>query len=306
VKYWALLVVLFWWVGFSTQASVVLYQTTFDQGYNTQKDLDGQNGWLGTAIAEDGNTGLLNGSAYIGFDAPATGESGFFVWHPLQPVPNPNQIPVIHFFTRLVIVDSVDVDSRDWFGWTAVNQQENSLFTLVFNNDDLGIYYFLDNTSNAISTGFTFTNDATYELEIQMDFRRNQWSAIVSDVIVVTNAPITERGAALNLGDMDAEWSYSDSTAPGDNFMLFDDYRVVGIPIAAQPTLTFVERLSNGRAVVRLMGQAGSGYALEGSPDLVTWSELISSQAPANGVIEFTDATATAFQRRFYRARALP
>ena len=34
-----------------------------------------------------------------------------------------------------------------------------------------------------------------------MDFRRNLWTAYLSDVVIVNSRPITTSGAALNLGD---------------------------------------------------------------------------------------------------------
>src|SRR5215475_15941139 len=81
-------------VGLSTSAMAaampVVYQTGFErtQGYDTNLDLVGQNGWLG---AGSGGNGVVPGffpgrgqQAYVGFAPPNPGYDSLFVYRPLN------------------------------------------------------------------------------------------------------------------------------------------------------------------------------------------------------------------------------
>ena len=54
----------------------------------------------------------------------------------------------------------------------------------------------------------------------------------------------------MNLGDIDAVWLVYDTTAPGDNFMLFDNYRVTA------------EALPMISAQMELLGRTVEGWTL--------------------------------------------
>lgn len=53
---------------------------------------------------------------------------------------------------------------------------------------------------------------------------------------------------------------------------------------------------------VTLNGQAGSTYVLQASENLVSWSPIATNTAPANGIIQFSDADAPSYSQRYYRA----
>jgi hypothetical protein len=97
---------------------------------------------------------------------------------------------------------------------------------LIFDNSDLGIYSRLDGLSDYVWTGFYFANEVSYDLSIILDFQANRWSAFVEGDLLVDQEPITTTGLTLDLGDIDAVWVPQNDFFAGDNFMLFDNYRV--------------------------------------------------------------------------------
>ena len=72
----------------------------------------------------------------------------------------------------------------------------------------------------------TFANSTPYSVVIQLDYVLNQWSATFGGTVIATNQPIGSPGQTKDLGFVLAEWVYADATRPGDNYMIFDDYRV--------------------------------------------------------------------------------
>jgi hypothetical protein len=65
-----------------------------------------------------------------------------------------------------------------------------------------------------------------YQLQMTMDFSRNRWGATLGSIVVVDDQPMTTTNAPLNLGDVDAVRAIYDTNAPGNNFMVFDNYRL--------------------------------------------------------------------------------
>ena len=59
---------------------------------------------------------------------------------------------------------------------------------------------------------------------------------------------------------------------------------------------------TNGQFALTLTGPPGSNVVVSASSDLQTWNPLITNQL-SGGTLRFTDATATNFSRRYYRAR---
>ena len=71
---------------------------------------------------------------------------------------------------------------------------------------------------------------------------------------------------------MDAVWFYNDPSAPGDNYMLFDNYKVT-LESTNPPSLQ-IFRPANNAFVVRLFGENGQKYVLDRSVTLLpsSWS----------------------------------
>jgi hypothetical protein len=137
---------------------------------------------------------------------------------------------------------------------------------------------------------------------VKMDFAANRWSATLNGATLATNQPITTVGAPLSLGDIDAVWLLADTNAPGDNYMVFDNYTISGtVPAPQVRVVSFL-----GRApIVRLSGWEGARFAVEGSTNLVNWVGLRTNTA-IGGFFDYTDASATGLPLRFYRGRWAP
>ena len=172
-----------------------------------------------------------------------------------------------------------------------------------FDNVDLGIYYYLDGTNSGVWSGLEFTNGTAYALSLELDFTSNQWSATCNGALLTTNRqPITTVGAPLNLGDIDAGWFIYDASAPGDNYMVFDDYLITAsLP---SPQLSLLGIL-DGAPVLRLSGTPDMAFALEASSNLVGWVPLKTNITTA-GSFDYVDDGAAGLPRRFYRARWVP
>ena len=76
--------------------------------------------------------------------------------------------------------------------------------------------------------------------------------------IVATNA------TALSVSDVDAVWSYRDPEAPGNNYMIFDNYRL-GIDTSSKPAVQAVSSL-NRQFRLRVFGDLDFRYAAREGP----------------------------------------
>jgi hypothetical protein len=283
--------------------ATVIYQTGFEasEGYTINLDLVGQKGWLGAGSGGNGiGSGFFAGKgqqAYVGFSPPATtNDTSLFVYQPIS-----KNLSQVQFSVTMAIIDSTTTN-RDDFYWSLYNQQGKQLFTLDFDNFELKLYYYLDNTKGRTWTGLSFTNGGDYQLRLALDFTSNLWSATLNGALAATNLPITTLAAKPNFGDIDAGWVVYDPGAPGDNFMVFDDYQIsASLP---QPQLLTLGTL-NGAPTLRLTGVADNHFALEYSTNLLSWLP-VKTNVTTGGSFDYVDNTATGQSHRFYRARWVP
>ena len=216
---------------------VILYRTEFEfaEGYRTSADLAGQNNWV---AAGTGGSGILTNAlpgqgqqAYVGFTPPTAPDDYVALFRPLNFTPLESGLPLVRF-TVLMNVNDSTTGGRDSFRWSVYTTNATRLLTLDFDNETLGICYQLEAGTNFISTGYSFTNHATYRLEVILNFQRNRWSALLGETEIVTLQPITTRNTPLTLGDIDAVYFVHNPAMPGDNYLIFDDYTVAAEPIA--------------------------------------------------------------------------
>jgi hypothetical protein len=293
---------------------MVLYSTTFEpaQGYEAQYELAGQAGWLKFPPTSGGN-GLITNflgtqAAYVGLFPLIPKTNYISVWHPVDYSPPAGSNVVVEFSTRMLIADST-TNQWDNFYWTVYNRSGEALFSLDFDVYEFAVYYLLDGTNEFQPTGALFTNDVPYTFKLTMDLGRNLWSALLGQAVLATNLPITTAGAALTIGDIDAAWVIYDDGAPGDNFMLFDDYKVSVRP-AEQPPLapaahmTLLARTPTGQSLLRVTGQNGTRQAVEASSDLSVWVAL-KTNTISDGEFDYIDNSGPV-PFRFYRARFVP
>ena len=288
-----------------------VYSTQFEatQGYNINLNLEGQAGWLGSG---SGGNGLITNaipgqgqSAYIGFDAPNPADDSLVIWKPINFNAVAAGYPVVKFSTQMWIEDSTN-SFYDIFRWSIYNTQGDRLFSLDFDNDFLDISYLLDGTNNIQFTTNQFVNATTYTLMVTMDFASNRWSASFNGAIIATNQFITTTNAPLNLGDVDAVWlvnQISSTNAPGDNYMIFDNYTITAEMPPAQ--VQFLGRTGEGWSLLRVNGQANSRWALDATTNFVNWIAL-KTNVISGTFFDHVDTTSAGLPRRFYRARLVP
>jgi len=301
-------------------ATITNFFTRFEstEGYSAILDLAGQQSWEQQGSGGNGllASGLQGQSAYIGFAPPDPADDSLVLWRPINFNPLSAGYPIVKFSVLLNIIDS-DNDLYDLFRWSIYNQQVDRLFSINLDNYSLRVSYLLDGTNSATPTSVRFVNDSNYLLTVTMNFAANRWSATLNNAVIATNEFITTTGAGLTLGDIDAVWlinliSYTNgqgqvftTNAPGNNYMMFDNYLVTAEAIPVTPAqVNFVGRTSDGW-VLRVSGQDGLRWAVEASTNLVTWTVLKTNQI-SGGSFDLLDIPAPGLPRRFYRARHVP
>jgi hypothetical protein len=295
-----------------TTPFTALYQTSFEftEGFDPAFSLVGQGEWVGS---DPGGNGLVSGffedggqHAFVGFTPPAQSSIEFVnLWKPIGFTPSPGQ-SIVQFSVRMQLVPSTDGHPDD-FRWSVYNTAAQRLFTLDFDTSALQISYSLDNPPDFVATGSGFDTLGFYDLEVWMDFTRNQWTAALNDVVIVNSKPITSAGAALTLGDINAVWAIRQPSTPGNNYMVFDDYGVFVSAVSSIPPR--VEQLGisqNGAFILRVFGQEGLNYAVEASTDALKWETVQVFKAPAGGMFDFEDAEALRTPVRLFRVRQAP
>jgi hypothetical protein len=219
-----------------TTAPQTIYQTGFEvaEGFSTALTLAGQNGWLRDGSGGNGVVaGVFPGygqQAYVGATPPTVFGQNLALWWPANYAPDTNSRPVVRFSVLMAVLDSANF-AYDDFQWSVFNRAGDQHFALDFDNNDLNVYYALDDNSGYHLTGVGFTNNITYELVITMDFARNRWSATLDGAPVVNELRIsTVPGRTLDIGDVDAVWLPINDFFPGDNELAFDEYRLTAEP----------------------------------------------------------------------------
>ena len=216
------------------------YQTGFEtnQGFNTSSFLGGQAGWLNSW---DNGNGIVNDffpgkgqQAYLGYNPPiSSNQYGNYVWYPLN-LTNFIANQPIQFSTTMAIEDSSN-GYYDWFYWNVYDTAGNQSLSLAFGNTSMTIWS-VSGTNDWVLTPLTFTNGIQYQLVIQLDYAQNKWSATLGGLVLATNQPIGSPGQLRDLWTIAAGWDYTDQAHPGDNYLLFDDYKVVSL--AMPPVIT--------------------------------------------------------------------
>lgn len=284
-----------------------LYSTSFEttNGFSINLPLLGQSGWTGQGSNGNGVTNNYvagqGQQAYVGrkFLIP---QDDVLVWRPINFNPVSTGYPVVKFSVFMSIEDSTN-NQFDNFRWSIYNRDGLRLFSLDFDNYDFTINYDLDDTNTLVATGWSFDTGVDYTLAVTMNFVSNRWSASLNNSEIVANQPITTKGSALNLGDIDAVWLPFYTNTPGNNFMLFDDYRVTAETLPA--TVRLLSRTSEGWSVLRVAGSESSRWALDASTNLLNWSALKTNPI-SGGYYDYLDTAAAGAPRRFYRARFAP
>lgn len=282
-----------------------LFFTAFEpsEGYDARYELVSQNGWVCDTTSLGGN-GLTTNylgtqAAYVGLFPLDPATNFISVYQPLSFDPIQQGLPIVEFSTLMSVMDSSNTNWDD-FLWTVYNTDGWPMLTVDFNNYDTNIYYALG-TNDFVATPVRFANDVSYDFRIRMDFALNRWSATLSGTLIVTNQPIAPAGKKLDLADVDAVWWPYDPVNPGDNFMVFDNYKVTADALPPIQ-LAGLGRNPNGQFLLRLYGPSGTRHAIEASANLRQWTSL-KTNVVTDGYFDFIDTDAASLSRRYYRAR---
>ena len=284
----------------------VLYETGFepDEGYDMQFTLAGQGGWLaegtgGSGLVKETFTDMGN-QAYVGFFPPEKDDESYLnLWRPIT-VPKTGA-KRLKFSVAMMIADT-EKEQRDEFRWSIYNSETKRLASIDFDNHNQEINFELDDGEGFKETEFSFERNAIYDLSIVMNFEKNHWSAFIGGETIVDKQLLTTTGAKLDLGDVSAVWVIREVGKPGDNYMVFDDYKIEQLE-ADKITPWLGENLAitmkNGVPVITL----GPGKcALETSSDLKNWKVLTTSLENKT----FTDADFNKKKSQwFYRLRLI-
>ncbi len=319
----ALLTVFLWSshqsVAFAATTNVYFTQFEAGEGYSTNFTLVGQAGWEGDGTGDNGvvNQYLLGQGqqALVGGYSPLPADESLVVWRPIDFNPIAAGYPIVKFSVLMNIADSLN-DQWDLFRWSVYNMQGRRLFSLDFDNypyndyqNYLGVGYRLDGTNTTQFTGLKYVNNSNYTLTVTMNFASNRWSATLNNSLITTNQLITTTNAQLTLGDVDAVWLIYETNAPGDNYMLFDNYRITAETIPLAPVtpaqVQFLGRTGEGWALLQVFGDNNSRWALDATTNLVSWTALETNQILGTH-FDHIDDTAAGLPRRFYRARHVP
>jgi hypothetical protein len=291
-------------------ATTNLYATSFEttNGYSIALPLIGQAGWTGQGSNGNGVTNNYvvgqGQQAFVGRSATLPA-ADILVWHPVNFNPLAAGYPLVKFSVFMSIEDSSN-GQYDNFRWSVYNTAGIRLFALDFDNYALTINYDLDDTNTLVAANWAFATGVDYDVTITMDFAANRWNATLNNTLIVTNQPITTTGAALTLGDIVAVWLPYDAAAPGNNFMLFDDYRITAESVPVAPAhVGLLSRTTEGWGLLRVSGPEGSRWALEATTNLANWTALKTNPI-SGGFFDYLDQAAAGTTRRFYRARHVP
>jgi hypothetical protein len=294
--------------------STTLYSTGFEaaEGFDPQFTLAGQPQAPGQAWASEGTGGnglLLEAfegmgqQAYIGFHPPTDTNDFTSVWKPLD-VSLPAGQKIVRFSVTMQIVQST-AGGDDAFRWSVYSSGGARLFSLEFDTRTGNIDYILSDGQYR-SAGFTFDFEGLYDLVIWMNFQNNHWTALLNDTVIVNSETIAASTADLSFGDVDAVWLISNMQGVGNNYMLFDNYRITAEALSSIPAVlepVGVDAQKNFEFFIH--GEKDFRYSVEVTSDFVEWFSLGIFDNP-NGSFRFQDTFAKDFPTGFYRVRQAP
>jgi hypothetical protein len=96
-------------------------------------------------------------------------------------------------------------------------------------------------------------------------------------------------------------------TGSGNTFTGSDHYPVVGdhnvVPTAPSTAVLIAQGFgTNGYFQLQLSSSPNTGFEIQASTDLISWTSIGSGYTDANGLLIFQDTNAASFPRRFHRA----
>ncbi|MDB6128984.1 MAG: hypothetical protein JWM04_91 [Verrucomicrobiales bacterium] len=217
--------------------SGTFYETDF-QGFTPGIDnIEDTEGWLGDGVTS-GVSGIINGfpefgqAGYLGFGIPRNQVISLYRSININPI---NQgTPFIVFSVDMEVVNSNN-GHFDQFGFAIYNQNVDVLGSVIFDNSTRHILHFDGNSTH--DTGHFFTNNVHYQLTVIMNFANRTWSGSMDGTKIFNNVAFNLPGFDMDLADIDPQWTVKSLATPGNNYLLFDNFSIVGSATASGPTI---------------------------------------------------------------------
>lgn len=207
----------------------ILYETDFESFPSGIDGMDGFDGWS-VSDPETGSCGIfkpggVSQAAWLGFNQTSADFS--YIQRPVNYRPGPGDDGTVLFRADVTVYDST-ADSnfrRDSFDFELVNIAGYILCSISFDNASGEILAYEGGTGWR-STGVYFANGDTRKLEFRCNLKTNRWSASWGERVLFTDKPLNNSGADLSVGGVDVTWYPAIVGAPGDNFVVLDNYRL--------------------------------------------------------------------------------
>ena len=206
----------------------VIYETDFEMfplGTNT---IYGFDGW-GDTDPNSGTSGIFEPgtggqAAWIGYNPPTATEKYVALYRRVNVPPGTG---VVEFSVDLHIVDSTSARNyqRDDFAFLFYNTEGKFLGGIIFDNDTQKIWRW-EGGKLAFDTGCSFARGTDYTLSVSMDLNNNKWSAYLGEQLIFKDATLNSTGLSRNLGEVEVRWVPISQGYSGDNYMVFDNYRL--------------------------------------------------------------------------------
>lgn len=168
-----------------------------------------------------------------------------------------------------------------------------------------------------VDTGTTFIYDVLMELEVRINFRTNRWTASLDGLNIFADEPFYSGTQTRNLGLVAAQMQIVNTVqvasqtrlAPGENYMLFDDFAVRMDAVPA-PFLYSFDRMANDTVQLSWLNEASYKYQVQYTDDFSQpwksdlpnsyFTPTVTGKSPV-----FTDTTAPGKASRYYRVQRL-
>ncbi len=308
------------------------YYTGFENFVAGDDKIVGTESWTGTyngsrlhgvlSEAQHGVIGIGNAAIIGGFGNALTRTSSgnsVYVRRQLGLDPVALNQEVVTFSIVFGIKDSTTM-LRDNFEFLIYNQSNALLGGIQMDNTTLDLatgkprrliyrlgWNSATNTFQYFLTSFNFLPETMETLTFRINFKTNLWTVSLSDLAIFQDLAFYTGTATKNLGSamvkMAVKTTTSTTISPGDNYMLFDDYRVSTDALDTGLALT---KTSTGAANLVWNQEAAYRYQLEYSDDFSLWKTDLPGSYRAATLTQsttFNDPTIIIPQKRFYRIK---
>ena len=326
-----------------------LYYTGFESFPVGNNTIAGTDGWTGSAshltlnlsgvdseadhlVAGIGNAGFIGGNSAVLTPGTSTTVN---VRRAINVDPVALDQEILQFYVNCGISDSSPsggATRRDNFEFAFYNQSGQLLGFVQFDNSSINVTTgqpyqrilrsnYTGNSFTKVSTGAIFFYNLLMQFGVRINFRTNRWTASLDGVELFSDEVFYSGPNTRNMGVMAVQMQIVSTAlyqgtgqmgpAPGNNYMLFDDFGLRIDPLPPVEILDFQRDPLNGAVRLRWLTEALYRYQVLYSDNLTTWnSDLPASTITASSTGQspvFTDFTAAPRARRYYQlVRSLP